>query len=151
MCFAGAVPDHSLGVPLGVGEWSGTAQADPRRGSSQAGRTTGHCREPYSCHTLHVEAVRPVREHCAAVSSAIACSAVGRSRQVVVWVAIHLGAAQFTKDRSTMLVQLEPTGTAQLRAANTVGKVRGRGRVSTTAYEDGCMRRRQMGTRCAPA
>jgi hypothetical protein len=37
---AGAVPDHCLGVPLGVGEWSGTAEADPRRGSSQAGGTT---------------------------------------------------------------------------------------------------------------
>ncbi len=39
--LAGAVPDHCLGVPHGVGEWSGTAEADPRRGSPQAGRTTG--------------------------------------------------------------------------------------------------------------
>jgi hypothetical protein len=39
--FAGAVPDLALGVPLGVGEWSGTAEADPRRGSLQAGGTTG--------------------------------------------------------------------------------------------------------------
>jgi len=35
--FAGAVPDHSLGVPLGVGEWSGTAEADPEGGLRRAG------------------------------------------------------------------------------------------------------------------
>jgi hypothetical protein len=40
-CFAGAVPDLALGVPLGVRVRSGTAQADPRRGSSQVGGTTG--------------------------------------------------------------------------------------------------------------
>ncbi len=40
---AGAVPDlATLGVPWGGGR-SGTAEADPRRGSPQAGGTTGRC------------------------------------------------------------------------------------------------------------
>jgi hypothetical protein len=52
-----AVPDLSLGVPLGVGVRSGTAQTDPRRGSAQAGGTTDR-----ACgHTL---AARTVTEVC---------------------------------------------------------------------------------------
>src|SRR6266702_5921977 len=55
--LAGAVPDHCLGVPHGVGEWSGTAEAHPRRGSSQAGRAT-------AATLAHTVAARGARRVC---------------------------------------------------------------------------------------